>query len=314
MTLDAGIAAYLERVAALGLPPAWELPLEQVRAGYRATSSVLWGEDVPAASSRDIEIAGPGGALPLRLYTPAAPASPAAAPAGTLVWFHGGGWVLGDLDSHDQLCRGLAARSGATVASVDYRLAPEHRYPAAVEDAWAATLWATSEAAARHGLDPARVAVGGDSAGGNLAAVTALRARDVGLRLRLQALVYPVVEGRFDTESYAGCGEGYGLTRAAMEWYWETYAPGEAKLEAEASPLRAATLAGSAPALVQTAEYDVLRSEGDAYADRLAAAGVAVTHTRWAGTNHGFLRLPGVTPVAGAALDELAAALRAALA
>lgn len=311
MTLDPQIADFLAAGVATGAPPPYELPIEVARAGMRAAGAAMWGEPATVGEVRDIEIPGPGGPLGVRLY---APVGHAPGTAGTLVWFHGGGWVLGDLDSHDALCRSLAERSGCIVAAVDYRLAPEHIFPAAVDDAWAATRWAASPAAAAHGLDPARVAVGGDSAGANLAAVAALRARDAGLALRFQALIYPVTDGIFETESYVAFGTGYGLTRAAMQWYWETYAPGAALLHPDASVLRAASLTGAAPALVQTAEYDVLRSEGEAYAQRLADEGVTVTHTRWAGLTHGYLRMTGVADRAVGAVAECAAAVRAALA
>ena len=310
MTLDPQIAAFLAAGVAAGTPPPYELPLAGARAGMRAAGAAMWGEPATVGAVRDLEIPGPVGPLGVRLYVPV---GHAAGTAGTLVWLHGGGWVLGDLDSHDALCRSLAERSGSIVAAVDYRLAPEHVFPAAVDDAWAATRWAASPAAAAHGLDPTRVAVGGDSAGANLAAVAALRARDAGLALRFQALSYPVAEGTFASESYSAFASGYGLTSAAMQWYWETYAPGEAKLHPDASVLRAASLAGAAPALVQTAEYDVLRSEGEAYAARLAGDGVTVAHTRWAGLTHGYLRMTGVASRASDAVDEVAAAVSAAL-
>lgn len=312
MTLDPQVAAYLERVAAAGAPPVWEQELGAARLAYGATAQELWGPADPLDAEEDVVLDGPGGPLPVRLYRPA-PAADGA--RGCLVFLHGGGWVLGDLVSHGPLARGLAARSGAIVASVDYRLAPEHPFPAALDDAWTALRWATGPAAAAHGIDPARVAVGGDSAGGNLAAACALRARDAGIALRLQLLVYPVTDARTDTPSYVANSDGFGLTRGAMEWYWAQYAPGEAERALECcSPLRAASLAGVAPAHVLTAQHDVLRDDGDLYAARLAAAGVPVEHRVWDGMNHGFLRLPGIVDRAAEAVDACAEALRAALA
>jgi acetyl esterase len=310
VTLDPQVRAYLDGIAAAGLPPAWEQPIETVRRAYAAGGGGLFGPPDPVAVADDVAIAGPGGPLPLRVYRAAATAKE---PLAALVWLHGGGWAYGDLESHDALCRTLAARSGSIVVAVDYRLAPEHVFPAALEDAWTALRWAAGAEGAAHGIDGSRLAVGGDSAGGNLAAVCALRARDAGLPLRLQLLVYPVTDARFDTESYLSC-DPYGLTRQAMEWFWDLYAPGALRLSPEAAPLRADSLAGVVPAHVLTAEYDVLRSDGEAYAARLAAQGVPVVHTRWAGMNHGFLRLPAVVDRATAAIDEVAAALRAALA
>ena len=192
-----------------------------------------------------------------------------------LVFFHGGGWVIGDLDSHDDLCRDLAAQAGCAVLSVDYRLAPEHRFPAAADDAIAATNWVAANAAPL-GIDPKRLAVGGDSAGGNLAAVAALAARDAGRPLAAQLLIYPVTDmSRFEGESYATCGEGYGLTAGAMVWFRDHYlTDANAARDWRVSPLLASDLGRSPPALVVTAEFDVLRSEGEAYAKRLAEAGV----------------------------------------
>ena len=211
--------------------------------------------------------------VPVRVYRPTGRA------AGALVYFHGGGWVVGSLDSHDRLCRTLAARAGATVVSVGYRLAPEHPFPAAVEDAWTATCWSAER------YRP--LALGGDSAGGHLSAVTALRARDRGLPVALQVLVYPVTDRSFDTASYREHGTGLNLTERTMRWFWEQFVhddppPGA---EHEVSPLRATDVGGVAPALVLTAECDPLRDEGEAYANRLSQAGVPTTLTRYDGTD-----------------------------
>ena len=310
MTLDPQVRRYLDNVLAAGLPPLYGQPLAQVRQSARAAGPAMFGPVDPVAGVEDLALPGPAGAIPVRVYRPAAAG---AGPRGALVWFHGGGWVLGDLDSHDPLCRSLAARTGAVVVAVDYRLAPEHVFPAAIVDCWTVTQWLAANGASL-GIDSLRLAVGGDSAGGTLAATVAVKARDSGLPLRLQALVYPITDCDFSTDSYDECSEGFGLTLDAMAWFWNLYAPGELRFAADAAPLRVESLAGVAPALVLTAEYDVLRSEGEAYAARLADAGVPTTHTPYAGLTHGFIRMPGILDRANVAIEEIAAAVRAALA
>ncbi|MFQ5427224.1 MAG: alpha/beta hydrolase [Gaiellales bacterium] len=229
-----------------------------------------------------------------------------------MVYFHGGGWVIGDLDTHDGVARALANRARSVVVSVDYRLAPEHPFPASIDDAWAATAWVAEHGP--QGIDRDRLAVGGDSAGGNLAAIVARRARERDLDLRFQLLVYPVTDFDLGTRSYLDYAEGCGLSRDAMRWFWDLYVPSEqSRASPDASPLRARDVTGLPPALVQTAEFDVLRDEGEAYAARLEEAGVPVTLTRYDGLIHGFIRMPGVLDRASDALDEAAAALRAAL-
>ncbi len=304
MELDPQARAYLETRQAL---PFSEETVAERRLEVDAESERLGGPPEPVAAVEELSAPGPAGPVRVRVYRPEGEE-----PFAGLIWLHGGGWVVGSLDSHDGVCRALCRRAGALVCSVDYRLAPEHRFPAALEDAWTATRWAASEAAAL-GLDPARLAVGGDSSGGNLAAAVALRARDAGVPLALQVLAYPVTDHRFDTGSYEEFADGYGLTREGMRWFWERYLGphGDGSLP-EASPLRAPDLRGVAPALVQTAEADVLRDEGEAYARRLEQADVPVTLSRYDGMVHGFLRHGGVVARAHDALDELAAALRAA--
>jgi acetyl esterase len=213
--------------------------------------------------------------------------------------------VVGSLETHDGIGRALASRSGSSVVAVDYRLAPEHRFPAAVEDAWAVTEAMAGETE--------RVAVAGDSAGGNLAAVVARRARDRELQLQFQVLVYPVTDFNLETGSYAANADGYGLTRNGMRWYWEQYLGGQDGGQPDASPLRAADLSGVAPALVLTSEHDPLRDEGRAYAHRLREAGVPVRLVDYEGMIHGFWRMAAVIDRAQDALDEVAGALRAAL-
>mgnify|MGYP001477513991 CR=1 FL=1 len=221
--------------------------------------------------------------------------------------FPGGGWGIGDLVSHDDLCRDLAAQAHCAVLAVDYRLAPEHRFPAAADDAIAATRWA-SEHAAELGIDPTRLAVGGDSAGGNLAAVSALAARDAGIPLAAQLLIYPVTDmAHLEGESYTACGEGYGLTAAAMAWFRDHYlADAAAAQDWRVSPLLASDLSRLPPALVVTAEFDVLRSEGEAYARRLAEAGVPTELARYDGMIHGFVSMAGVLDVGRQARADMA--------
>ena len=299
--LDPGAEVYVARVNAA--PPIWEVPLDDARRGTDAETLEVFGpvDVVDVVEERLLD-----GGLRVRIYRPSAEG-----PLPALVYFHGGGWVVGSLDSHDPVCRRLARQTPCVVVSVDYRLAPEHPFPAAVEDAWAATTWVAG-AAATLGADPARVAVGGDSSGGNLAAVVARRARDRGLPLALQVLVYPVIDHDLDSPGYLEHGVGLNLTTAKMAWYWEQYLSGADGADPDASPLRATDLRGVAPALVQTAEYDPLRHEGEAYAGLLEAAGVPVTLTRYDGQIHGFVRLAALSERAGDALSEIEAALRAA--
>ncbi|MEN8159131.1 MAG: alpha/beta hydrolase, partial [Myxococcota bacterium] len=231
-----------------------------------------------------------------------------------LVYFHGGGWVIGSIDTHDGSCRDLANRIGCVVVSVDYRLAPENPYPAAAEDCYAATKW-VSENAAAVGVDPGRIAIGGDSAGGNLTAAVALMARDRGApALRHQLLVYPVTDADFSRPSYRENAEGYLLTTKAMEWFWGHYVPDPARRQdAYAAPLRAPDLSGLPPAFVLTAEYDPLRDEGEALAARLEQAGVPTRLTRYEGAIHGFFAMGLLAEVARRAVDDAVAELRQAL-
>lgn len=240
----------------------------------------------PIERVETLAIEGGDAPLRIRLYQPAGPL-----PQPVCLYFHGGGWVLNNIETHDDLARRLAAACQCTVISVDYRLAPEHKYPAAVNDAWAALLW-VSEHGREYGIDPSRIAVCGDSAGANLAAVLCLLTRDRGgPPIAFQALAYPVADCDFDRPSYHRNADGYFLTRSQMQWFWQQYvASAEQMAEPYASPLRAQSLAGLPPALVFTAEYDPLCDEGEAYAAALAAAGVRTTVLRYQGMIHGFLK------------------------
>ena len=232
-----------------------------------------------------------------------------------LVYFHGGGWVVGSVEISDPFCRALANRADCVVLSVDYRLAPEHPYPAAADDAYAAATWAV-EHASELDVDPARVAVGGSSAGGNLAAVTALRARERGgPPIAAQLLHVPVTDHDFTRASYRSYGKGHGLTAAGMKWFWSHYLPTEKRRDdPNASPLRAPDVSHLPPAIVVTAECDPLRDEGKAYADRLRDAGVPVTYLEYPGMTHGFMGWASAVPAARRAFDEVGDALREALA
>lgn len=296
MALHPRIVAALQ--AAERFPPYDSLPVPEARAfvklGYPPRDP-----PVPVRTVDNRAIDGPRGSIPIRIYRP-----DCRGPLPLLVFFHGSGFVLLDLDSHDDLCRRLCRGAQCIVVSVDYRLAPEHKFPAGPDDCLAATRWAAAHAD-ELGADAARIAVAGDSAGGCLAAVTALRARDEGgPALRGQLHFYPVTD-YYDppTPSYAAFASGYGLTASGMRWFWDHYLadPADAN-DARAAPLRAATFAGLPPACIITAEYDVLRDEGEAYARCLRDEGIAVALRRCAGLNHGFLRW-------GDEIDEVAAAI-----
>ena len=308
---DAGTQKMLDWVAAADAPPMIEMTPDEARA-FQAAGTVktnLDPEPVHAIEDRTIE--GPGGALDLRIYRPSDQTG-----LPVCVYLHGGGCVSGSLDTHDPLCRRLANRSGAIVVSVDYRLAPEHRYPAGVEDSSAALDWVAVNAAA-FGGDPARLAVSGDSAGGNLAAVAAHRAVDAGgPALRCQALIYPVTDhGRGDHETRRTMGEIFPIPTPGMEWFHEHYfGHADSVFEPDASPLRRENMSGLPPPLVLTAGLDPLCSEGKAYADRLEAAGVAVRYTQYDRTIHGFMQMGRIIPCAQDAIDEVGDYLAGALA
>ncbi len=307
MPLDPQIMQVMEQVAALGLPQAHTVSPAEARANAKLRPRAPGPE---VAKVEDRNIPGPDGDVPVRIYTPEGDG-----PFPILAWYHGGGWVVGDLESADGSARNLCVGGQCVVVSVDYRLAPETKFPGPAEDCWAATTWAVGNASSFNG-DPARLAVGGDSAGGNLAAAMSLMTADRGgPEIALQLLVYPVTDVDFNTVSYGENAEGYSLTKATMQWYWDHYLSGrEDAANPYAAPLRAKSLAGQPPALVITAEYDPLRDEGEAYAKRLQEAGVETTSTRYDGVIHGFFNMGAVVDKGRQAVDEACAALRNAFA
>jgi acetyl esterase len=307
MPLDPQARIFLDSIEAIGSPPIWEETPEQVRAAFSLMADVA-GPPETAAPTEDRTILGPGGDIPIRIYRPAS-----ADPLPVVVYFHGGGWVIGDIASHDTICHRIAVGVPAVVVNVDYRLAPEHPFPAAVEDCDAATRWA-AEHAAELGGDSARLAVAGDSAGGNLAAVVTRRCRDAGgPPIAFQLLIYPTTDQTRSLPSHAENGAGYLLDANAMGWFIGHYLNGADERHPDASPLFIDDLSGLPPALVITAEFDPLRDEGEAYAQRLREAGVPVTASRYDGMIHGFYGLDAIFDSAKLATGETVNALRDAL-
>ena len=308
MPLDPQAQAYLEQCAAAPFPPMEEEYIDELR----SLTVRLEGDAEPVSKIEDRLISGSeaGVEIPLRIYWPdqsAASESPKAA----LVFFHGGGWVLGNLDAYDHLCHAFANAGDCVVVSVDYRLAPEHRFPAAAEDSYSATVW-TAQHADELGIDPKRIAVGGDSAGGNLAAVVSLMDRDRGSSaVAYQVLIYPITDRNLETASYRENGEGYFLTKDRMAWFWDLYLNDDADASNPyAAPMQAESLAGLPPAYVMTAEFDPLLSEGDAYADRLEAAGVPVDRELYDGQIHGFVRRIDLFDRATVAINRIGQLIR----
>jgi acetyl esterase len=311
--------AYHPQVAALLAPGAVFDParsggppdLDLARADYATTADRLGGNPVEVAYVTDLEIARASGdgAVPVRIFHPLVLAD---GPPGAIVWAHGGGWAIGDLAGIDRVCRALCAASGHIVLAVDYRLAPEHPYPAGLDDVWTVVQGAaTAPGCASLGLEPGHVVVGGDSAGGNLAAAAALRARDAGVRLAGQLLVYPALDPRGETPASTEHADDPLLGAADMRTFWAVYAGGDADAHAqdpEFAPLRATDLTGIAPAHVAVAEIDPLRDDGLLYAEALERAGVRASTRTHAGMGHGFLRWGGVVDEASVLIDELAAA------
>lgn len=308
--LDPQIQVGLRILRRIGGPELEDLPLDRARQVLEQESWVFGGPLAPMHHTRDLAIPAPGGPIPARLHLPA---RPGAGPLPLLIWFHGGGWVLGSVASHEPVARNLAHQARVAVLNVGYRLAPENPFPAAVEDAEAAFVWAHRHAA-ELGVDPARIAVGGDSAGGNLAAVVSwLRTRSDGPAPAFQLLIVPVTDLTRESRSYELFAEGFFLTRATMRWYSALYVPDVGqRSDPRASPLLAEDLTDLPPAYVAVAGFDPLRDEGEAYAARLRDAGVSVTVRRHRSAVHPFINIP-VTRMGQVALQDAASALRAGL-
>jgi acetyl esterase len=285
---------------------------QQARARIRAGAAAAAGSKESPPTVTDLAIPGPAGTIPARFYEPH---EMGLEERPLIVYFHGGGWTIGDLDTCDSVCRFLAAKVPATVLSIDYRLAPEHPFPAAVEDAFAAYLWAAVDNT-RLGVDPKRIAVAGDSAGGNLAAAVSLLARDAsGPKPRMQALIYPVTDAVGGQRSRSEFAKGFLLAKADMDWFERHYLPpGVDHADPRVSVLRAEDLSGLPPAYVATAGFDPLRDEGEAYAARMQDAGVEVALRRHPGLIHGFANMTSISPTAHIAMLELCGALSAGLA
>lgn len=301
--------ALLDLIEQRGVPPVHTLSPSEARALYRERRTYTQPEPPGVAQVRELAAQGPHGRIPLRLYRPIGSTKETALPV--LVYFHGGGWVIGDLDTHDTLCRELANGSGACVIAVDYRLAPEHRFPAAVDDAFAATRW-VHEHAAELNVDRTRIAVGGDSAGGNLAATVAILAREDGhLPIDFQLLIYPATDQRRIAASHTRNAQGYLLTQDSMAYYTGHYLPDAALYQDwRASPLLCENLTGLPPALVLTAGYDPLRDEGIQYAQCLTEAGNRATLISFERQIHGFITMGRLIDEANAAVVLCAATLR----
>lgn len=305
MPLDPEALASLEKQAAMGAPAQHEVSPEEARKMQQAQPRIA-GPEVAAVS--DHAAPGPHGEVPVRVYVPAASE---AAPFPVCMWFHGGGWVVGSIETNDATCRAMANAAGAIFVSVDYRLAPEHKFPIPFDDCYAATEWAAANAAA-FGGDPSRLAVAGASAGGNLAAAVALKARDEnGPRLAHQSLIYPVVDNDFERPSYVENAEGYGLSYATMCYFWECYLSNEADASNPyVAPMAADDLSRLPSAFVLTCEYDPLRDEGEAYAERLREAGVPTKLSRYDGMIHAMFNAGVPFTRTWDAIDEAAGELR----
>lgn len=309
MVLDPDAQRVLDMIKAAGRPPFNTLTPDEARGFFSAGRTILQPDPPEVAEARDLEAPGPNGAVKMRLYRALGSAPGAVLPV--LIYYHGGGWVLGDLDSHDQACRAIANAAGCCVIAVDYRLAPELKFPGAISDSAAATRWILDNAA-DLAIDPARAAVGGDSAGGNIAAVMAIMARDAYLPpVGFQLLIYPVTDMGMGHESYQRITEGYPLVASTMKWFVDHYLAAPADVaDWRASPARAASLAGTAPAMVVTCAHDPLCDEGVEYAKRLDREGVPVTHLHYNDQMHGFLTMGKLIRASQSLIDTMAVALR----
>ncbi|MFO0919247.1 MAG: alpha/beta hydrolase [Planctomycetaceae bacterium] len=308
MPLHPQAVAFLNEYHGLNPTSRDAIPLAVTRQQLLGTTDIPPSCPTPA-KMEDRTLRGQSGEFRIRIHTPAGPG-----PFGGCVYFHGGGWVFGSIDTHDELVRRLVVETGCVFVNVDYPLAPEHKYPAALEDSYLATQWFVDHAE-ELGVDPQRIAVAGDSAGGNIAAVVALMARDRGgPKIAQQTLIYPITDCDFERPSYAENGKGRFLTFREVKWFWRQYVDAPEQMrEPYASPLRAVSLAGLPPAYVLTAKYDPLRDEGRAYAEALEAAGVPTTLREFDGMFHGFVKRWDLFDDAKTATHELAAAIRAAI-
>ena len=306
-TLDARTQWFLQLLARSGQKPLSELGVAKARSEFDAFQAIMGGSPAPVGEIVDRTIGTPDGRMRVRIYRPA---GSVVRLLPTILYFHGGGWVIGSLEGYDLPCRFFSARTGCAVVSIDYRLAPEHRFPAAVDDAVTAFRWLSTNATAL-GLDPARIVVAGDSAGGTLAAVVAQEMRGTPQPPCLQWLIYPATDLAANTPSHASCGDRFLLTRADMEWFAHHYLSDPAQAsDPRVSPLRAADLAGLPPALVFTAGLDPLRDEGQAYAGAMASAGVKTIHREFDSLIHGFIGMRGALQGAARAMDEMVTGLR----
>ena len=310
--LDPQTKAILKAVIDQGIPSVSELTPQEAREAYIRRRQLTQPDSIEVGEIRDFEIEGPGGSLPVRSYKPDTAQTGLALPA--LVYFHGGGFVIGAIETHDSLCRQLCNESGCAIFSVEYRLAPEHPYPAAAQDCIAATRWIGANAKTL-GIDVTRLAVGGDSAGGQLAAVTSIALRDdPQIKLAFQLLIYPVTDALMQCDSITRNGAGYMLTKENLEYYYGHYLPDpQTRREWQASPLHAPDLSNLPSAFVLTAGYDPLHDEGLAYADALSQAGVPTHYVCFSRQIHGFLPMGKVIDEANLAVSVCAAALRRAL-
>jgi acetyl esterase len=304
MSLAPEIRAFLEASARAGLPQVWEAPLDVIRANTQSRPA-LAGPVEPVREVINRFIPGPTADLPIRIYRPTDTAS-----AQTIIYFHGGGWVLNFLDIYDASLSRLANQSGATIISVNYQKAPEHPFPIPFNDCYATLLWVISKAAELK-VDTKNLGVAGDSAGANLAAAVALKARDQEIPLAFQILIYPCNDRNFETDSYINNATGYGLSTEGMKWFWQQYLQGtEHDSNAYAIPARADSFKDLAPAIIVTAQYDPLLSDGENYAELLRRDGVSVSYQSYEGMIHGFFTNLAVTPTAREAIDQVAQILK----
>ncbi len=309
MTLDPQAKWVLDIAIENKVPPLETMSASDAKATYEERAQKLCLKDIPIGSVEDFDIPGPNGPVPVRLYKPVSGGENLP----VLVYYHGGGWVIGSRDSHDALCRQVANEGEFAVLSVDYRMGPEFAFPAAPDDCFAAYEW-TIENIGSYGLDASRVAVGGDSAGGNLSAVVSLMARDKDIQAPVfQWLIYPATDAKMDTPSHEALAEGYFLTRDLMKWFQGHYLQNEGDIDDwRASPLHAASLADLPPALIQTAGFDPLKDEAVAYGERMRKEGSVASHTEYPGMIHGFINLGGAIDQANVAIAEGVDALKTA--